>query len=241
MNILGTVLSYIYSNFNPFNYIPQNFNPVDTKFIKGNDVAYGLGYQDKDDGTSEVKLLISPSYQLDTYEWDTGISVPSEFKNQLSLKLIKDTVETGKEDLAETDKIAIISSTDKGLSLNIYEVKLPGAILVELLSTTKLQKNKENNNLANSGNRYSNPQVVTLDNGDVVVIAKNLKDKTLVSWYLKSENGKFEALAGSNGITERKLLQLSNTGNQFVLNGNTLLYSQDPLRNNVKQVADKIW
>lgn len=123
--------------------------------------------------------------------------------------------------------MGIISPTDKGLLINIYEVKLPGDILVKHLSTTKLQMHINNDNSANIGNSYSDPQAITLANGDVVVIAKNLKDKTLVCWYLKSDkNGKFKALAGSDGITERKLLKLSNIGNQFVLNGNTLLYSQ---------------
>lgn len=123
--------------------------------------------------------------------------------------------------------MGIISPTDKGLLINIYEVKLPGDILVKHLSTTKLQMHINNDNSANIGNSYSDPQAITLANGDVVVIAKNLKDKTLVCWYLKSDkNGKFKALAGSGGITERKLLKLNNAGYQFVLNGNTLLSSR---------------
>ncbi|WP_341820681.1 hypothetical protein [Wolbachia endosymbiont (group A) of Myopa testacea] len=63
-------------------------------------------------------------------------------------------------------------------------------------------------------------------NGDVIVIAHNLKDQILVSWYLESNgSGKFKALNGKSGVTERKLFNFNNPG-QLALNGNTMLYAQ---------------
>ena len=76
------------------------------------------------------------------------------------------------------------------------------------------------------GNSYFQPRAVKVGNGDVIVIAHNLKDQTLVSWYLKSsESGKFKVLTGEKGVTERKLFNFDNQG-QLALNGNTMLYSQ---------------
>ena len=76
------------------------------------------------------------------------------------------------------------------------------------------------------GNSYFQPRAAKVDNGDVIVIAHNLKDQTLVSWYLKSsESGKFKVLTGEKGVTERKLFNFDNPG-QLALNGNTMLYSQ---------------
>lgn len=221
MNILGTVLSYIYSNFNPFNYIPQNFNPVDTKFIKGNDVAYGLSFQDNNDGTSEVKLITSLlSKKNKSVTHNTGIRIPNALKGQLSLSLLKNP--------AGIDRVGIVFPENQRLSFNTYEVEhSSNASSINPLDSAKLQWHINNGNPANIGNSYSDPQAITLANGDVVVIAKNLKDETLASWYLKSDKeGKLKALAGEKGVTERKLLKLNNAGNQFVLNGNTLLSSQ---------------
>ncbi|KDB19924.1 hypothetical protein wGmm_1039 [Wolbachia endosymbiont of Glossina morsitans morsitans] len=77
----------------------------------------------------------------------------------------------------------------------------------------KLQKNIDNNSLANVGNSYFQPRAVKVGNGDVIVIAHNLKDQTLVSWYLKSsESGKFKILTGEKGVTERKLFNFDNQG-----------------------------
>ncbi|WP_250296064.1 hypothetical protein [Wolbachia endosymbiont of Oedothorax gibbosus] len=64
------------------------FNPANVGLIEGDGVAYGLSYQDNGNGSSKVKLLISPLYQSKTYECSTNISVANEFKGQLSLTLI---------------------------------------------------------------------------------------------------------------------------------------------------------
>ncbi|MFJ5423192.1 hypothetical protein [Wolbachia endosymbiont of Drosophila barbarae] len=77
------------------------FNPTNVELIEGNGVAYGLSYQDNGNGSSKVKLLISPLYQSKTYECGTNISVANEFKDQLSLTLI--------EDSAEIDKVGVIA------------------------------------------------------------------------------------------------------------------------------------
>ncbi|WP_265026321.1 hypothetical protein [Wolbachia endosymbiont (group A) of Bibio marci] len=205
------------------------FNPANVGLIEGDGIAYGLSYQDNGNGSSKVKLLISPSYQSKTYEWDTGISVANEFKDQLSLTLI--------EDSAEIDKVGVIFPEEgigeegekyvKGLSFNTYGIKQSINVpSVEHLDKRKLQKNINNDNPANEGNSYFQPKAVKVGNGDVIVIAHNLKDQTLVSWYLKSDgSGKFKALAGKNRITERKLLEFGNPG-QLALDGNTMLYSQ---------------
>ncbi|MBS9530319.1 hypothetical protein INQ25_02765 [Wolbachia endosymbiont of Rhagoletis cerasi] len=205
------------------------FNPTNVELIEGNGVAYGLSYQDNGNGSSKVKLLISPLYQSKTYEWGTNISVANEFKDQLSLTLI--------EDLAEIDKVGIIFPEEeigkegeryvKGLSFNTYGIKQSVNIpSVEHLGKTKLQKNINNDSLANVGNSYFQPRAVKVGNGDVIVIAHNLKDQTLVSWYLKSDkSGKFRVLDGKSGVTERKLLKFDNPG-QLVLNENMMLYTQ---------------
>ncbi|BFD47011.1 MAG: hypothetical protein DMENIID0003_00850 [Wolbachia endosymbiont of Sergentomyia squamirostris] len=205
------------------------FNPTNVKLIEGNGVAYGLSYQDNGNGSSKVKLLISPLYQSKTYECGANISVANEFKDQLSLTLI--------EDSAEIDKVGVIFPEEgiseegekcvKGLSFNTYGIKQSvNTPSVEHLDKRKLQKNIDNNSLANVGNSYFQPRAVKVGNGDVIVIAHNLKDQTLVSWYLKSsESGKFKVLTGEKGVTERKLFNFDNQG-QLALNGNTMLYSQ---------------
>ncbi|MDX5518221.1 MAG: hypothetical protein O7177_01275, partial [Wolbachia endosymbiont of Andrena agilissima] len=204
------------------------FNPTNVELIEGNGVAYGLSYQDNGNGSSKVKLLISPLYQSKTYECGTNISVANEFKDQLSLTLI--------EDSAEIDKVGVIFPEEgiseegekcvKGLSFNTYGIKQSvNTPSVEHLDKRKLQKNIDNNSLANVGNSYFQPRAVKVGNGDVIVIAHNLKDQTLVSWYLKSsESGKFKVLTGEKGVTERKLFNFDNQG-QLALNGNTMLYS----------------
>ncbi|MBA8758022.1 hypothetical protein HCR18_02920 [Wolbachia pipientis] len=206
------------------------FNPANVGLIEGDGVAYGLSYQDNGNGSSKVKLLISPLYQSKTYEWGTNISVANEFKDQLSLTLI--------EDLAEIDKVGIIFPEEeiskegekyvKGLSFNTYGIKQSvNTPSVEHLGKTKLQKNINNDNAANAGNSYFQPRAAKIDNGDVIVIAHNLKDQTLVSWYLESNgSGKFKALRGKKGIIERKLLKFNSPG-QLALDGNTILYSQE--------------
>lgn len=149
--------------------------------------------------------------------------MPNEFKNQLSLKLKKGSVEKDKKDLAEIDKIDIVFLVQgtnakwekyiKGLSFNTYKVNL-AAISVERSSTTKLQININDDSHENIGNSYSDPQAVSYE-GRGAVVAKNLADEILVSWYLEpDEKGKFEALPGKNGVTERKLLELSSPDNQ---------------------------
>lgn len=205
------------------------FNPTNVELIEGNGVDYGLSYQDNGNGSSKVKLLISPLYQSKTYECGTNISVANEFKDQLSLTLI--------EDSAEIDKVGVIFPEEgigekgekcvKGLSFNTYGIKQSvNTPSVEHLGKTKLQKNINNDNAANAGNSYFQPRAAKVDNGNVIVIAHNLKDQTLVSWYLKlGKNGKFKALDGNKGATERKLFKFGNPG-QLVLNGNTMLYSQ---------------
>ncbi|MDE5057127.1 hypothetical protein OZD68_06130 [Wolbachia endosymbiont of Drosophila bicornuta] len=205
------------------------FNPTNVELIEGNGVAYGLSYQDNGNGSSKVKLLISPLYQSKTYECGTNISVANEFKDQLSLTLI--------EDSAEIDKVGVIFPEEgiseegekcvKGLSFNTYGIKQSvNTPSVEHLDKRKLQKNIDNNSLANVGNSYFQPRAVKVGNGDVIVIAHNLKDQTLVSWYLKSsESGKFKVLTVEKGVTERKLFNFDNQG-QLALNGNTMLYSQ---------------
>lgn len=77
------------------------FDPANIALIEKNGVAYGLSYQDNVNGTSKVKLLISPLYQSKTYECDIDVNVANEFKGQLSFTLI--------EDSAEIDKVGIIS------------------------------------------------------------------------------------------------------------------------------------
>ncbi|WP_425386217.1 hypothetical protein [Wolbachia endosymbiont (group A) of Barypeithes pellucidus] len=205
------------------------FNPANVGLIEGNGIAYGLSYQDNGNGSSKVKLLISPLYQSKTYEWGTNISVANEFKDQLSLTLI--------EDSAEIDKVGVIFPEEgigeegekyvKGLSFHTYGIKQSINVpSVEHLDKRKLQKNINNGSPANVGNSYSQPRAVKVGNGDVIVIAHNLKDQTLVSWYLKSsESGKFKVLDGKQGFTERKLLKFNSPG-QLALDGNTILYSQ---------------
>jgi len=180
------------------------FNPANTALIERNGVAYGLSYQDNGNETSKVKLLISPLYQSKTYECDTGINVANEFKGQLSLTLI--------ENSAEIDKVGIIFPDEgtnkegknyiKGLTFSTYKIKhSTNAPSVEHSGKTKLQKNANNDNSANIGNSYFQPKAVKVDNGNVIVIANNLKDQTLVSWYLESkEDGKFKALRVANGV-----------------------------------------
>lgn len=202
------------------------FNLANVGLIEGDGVAYGFSYQDNG---SKVKLLISPLYQSKTYECDTDISVANKFKDQLSLTLI--------EDLAEIDKVGVIFPEEgigkegkkyvKGLTFNTYEIKhSTNAPSVEHSGKTKLQKNADHNNLANTGNSYFQPKAVKVGNGDVIVIAHNLKDQILVSWYLESKgDGKFRALPGARGIIERKLFKFDNPG-QLVLDENTILYAQ---------------
>ncbi|MGY5878373.1 hypothetical protein [Wolbachia endosymbiont of Nasonia oneida] len=204
------------------------FNPKNVGLIEGNGVTYGLSYQDNGNGSSRVKLLISLLYQSKTYECDTGVNVANEFKGQLSPALI--------ENSAEVDKVGVIFPTEetnkerkciKGLTFNTYEIKhSTNAPLVEHSGKVKLQKNINNHNDANKGNSYFQPKAVKVGNGNVVVVAHNLKDQALVSWYLQSDtNGKFKALSGANGIIERKLFKFNNPG-QLVLDENTMLYSQ---------------
>ena len=204
------------------------FNPANVGLIEGNGVAYGLSYQDNGNGSSRVKLLISPSYQSKTYECDTGVNVANEFKSQLSLTLI--------EDSAEVDKIGVIFPTEeinkkekciKGLTFNTYEIKPSTNIpLVEYVGKVKLYKNIDINNLANEDNSYFLPKAVKVGNGNVIVIAHNLKDQALVYLYLQSyKDGKFKFLREKNGLIERKLFKFDNPG-QLVLDENTILYSQ---------------
>lgn len=82
-----------------------DFNLANMEFIEQNEIAYGLNYRDNSDGSSEVKLLISPLYQSKTYECCTGVNVTNEFKDQLSLTLI--------ENSAEVDKIGVIFPTEE--------------------------------------------------------------------------------------------------------------------------------
>lgn len=205
------------------------FNPVNVGLIEGNEVAYGLSYQDNGNGSSRVKLLISPLYQSKTYECDTCVNIANEFKGQSSLTLIKDS--------AEVDKVGVIFPTEetneegkkyiKSLMFHTYKIQQSINVpSVKHLSKTKLQKNINNHNDANKGNSYFQPKAVKVGNGNVVVVAHNLKDQALVSWYLQSDtNGKFKALSGANGIIERKLFKFNNPG-QLVLDENTMLYSQ---------------
>ncbi|WP_265030952.1 hypothetical protein [Wolbachia endosymbiont (group B) of Athalia cordata] len=204
------------------------FNPVNVGLIEGNGVTYGLSYQDNGNGSSRVKLLISPLYQSKTYECDTCVNVANEFKGQLSPTLI--------ENSAEIDKVGVIFPTEetnkerkciKGLTFNTYEIKHSTNVpLVEYVGKVKLYKNIDINSLANEGNSYFQPKAVKVGNGNVVVIAHNLKDQALVSWYLQSDtNGKFRALPGAKHTIERKLLKFDNPG-QLVLDENTMLYSQ---------------
>lgn len=196
--------------------------------IEGNGVTYGLSYQDNGNGSSRVKLLISPLYQSKTYECDTGVNVANEFKGQLFPALI--------ENSAEVDKIGIIFPTEeinkkekciKGLTFNTYEIKHSTNVpLVEYVGKVKLYKNINKDNDANEDNSYFQPKAVKVGNGNVIVIAHNLKDQALVSWYLQSDtNGKFKILREKNGLTERKLFKFDNPG-QLVLDENTMLYSQ---------------
>ncbi|WP_264375780.1 hypothetical protein [Wolbachia endosymbiont (group B) of Sphaerophoria taeniata] len=204
------------------------FNPVNVGLIEGNGVTYGLSYQDNGNGSSRVKLLISPLYQSKTYECDTCVNVANEFKGQLSPTLI--------ENSAEVDKVGIIFPTEeinkkekciKGLTFNTYEIKHSTNIpLVEYVGKVKLYKNIDIHNLANEDNSYFQPKAVKVGKGNVIVIAHNLKDQILVSWYLESKgDGKFRALPGKSGITERKLFKFDNPG-QLVLDENTMLYAQ---------------
>ncbi|WP_353274396.1 hypothetical protein [Wolbachia endosymbiont (group B) of Hofmannophila pseudospretella] len=204
------------------------FNPKNVGLIEGNGVTYGLSYQDNGNGSSRVKLLISPSYQSKTYECDTGVNVANEFKSQLSPTLI--------ENSAEVDKVGVIFPTEeinkkekciKGLTFNTYEIKHSTNVpLVEYVGKVKLYKNIDINNLANEDNSYFLPKAVKVGNGNVVVIAHNLKDQALVSWYLESKgDGKFRPLPGAKHIIERKLFKFDNPG-QLVLDENTMLYTQ---------------
>ncbi|MFT4327676.1 MAG: hypothetical protein AB3P07_03570 [Wolbachia pipientis] len=204
------------------------FNPKNVGLIEGNGVTYGLSYQDNGNGSSKVKLLISSLYQSKTYEYGTNISVANEFKDQLSLTLIEDSV--------EVDKIGVIFPTEeinkegkciKGLTFNTYEIKHSTNVpLVEYVGKVKLYKNIDRDSLANEENSYFQPKAVKAGNGNVIVIAHNLKDQALVSWYLESKgDGKFRALPGEKGIIERKLFKFDNPG-QLVLDENTMLYAQ---------------
>ncbi|WP_341810956.1 hypothetical protein [Wolbachia endosymbiont (group B) of Chesias legatella] len=204
------------------------FNPVNVGLIEGNGVTYGLSYQDNGNGSSRVKLLISPLYQSKTYECDTCVNVANEFKGQLSPTLI--------ENSAEIDKVGVIFPTEeinkkekciKGLTFNTYEIKHSTNVpLVEYVGKVKLYKNIDIKNLANEDNSYFLPKAVKVGNGNVIVIAHNLKDQTLVSWYLQSDtDGKFKVLREKNGLIERKLFKFDNPG-QLVLDENTMLYSQ---------------
>ncbi|WP_353272299.1 hypothetical protein [Wolbachia endosymbiont (group A) of Urophora cardui] len=226
MSILGRLLG-INSN-TPEVKEAVGFNPANVGLIEGDGVAYGLSYQDNGNGSSKVKLLISPLYQSKTYEWGTNVSVVNEFKGQLSLTLI--------EDSAETDKVGVIFPTEeinkkekciKGLTFNTYEIKHSINVpLVEYVGKVKLYKNINRDSLANEDNSYFQPKAVKVGNGNVLVIAHNLKDQTLVSWYLQSDtNGKFKVLREKNGLIERKLFKFDNPG-QLVLDENTILYSQ---------------
>ncbi|WP_353286088.1 hypothetical protein [Wolbachia endosymbiont (group A) of Philanthus triangulum] len=226
MSILGRLLG-INSN-TPEVKEAVGFNPANVGLIEGDGVAYGLSYQDNGNGSSKVKLLISPLYQSKTYEWGTNVSVVNEFKDQLSLTLI--------EDSAETDKVGVIFPTEeinkkekciKGLTFNTYEIKHSINVpLVEYVGKVKLYKNINRDSLANEDNSYFQPKAVKVGNGNVIVIAHNLKDQTLVSWYLQSDtNGKFKVLREKNGLIERKLFKFDNPG-QLVLDENTILYSQ---------------
>ncbi|MCA7010125.1 hypothetical protein [Wolbachia endosymbiont of Tribolium confusum] len=175
-----------------------DFNLANMEFIEQNEIAYGLNYRDNSDGSSEVKLLISPLYQSKTYECCTGVNVTNEFKDQLSLTLI--------ENSAEVDKIGVIFPTEeineegkkyiKSLIFNTYKIQhSTNAPSVEHSGKVKLQKNINNHNDANKGNSYFQPKAVKVGNGNVIVIAHNLKDQTLVSWYLQSDtDGKFKVL-----------------------------------------------
>ncbi|WP_353277349.1 hypothetical protein [Wolbachia endosymbiont (group B) of Villa cingulata] len=204
------------------------FNPKNVGLIEGNGVTYGLSYQDNGNGSSRVKLLISSLYQSKTYECDTGVNVANEFKGQLSPTLI--------ENSAEVDKVGVIFPTEetnkerkciKGLTFNTYEIKhSTNAPLVKHIGKVKLQKNIDINSLANEGNNYFQPKAVKVSTGNVIVIAHNLKDQALVSWYLQSDtNGKFRALPGAKHTIERKLFKFNNPG-QLVLDENTMLYTQ---------------
>ncbi len=205
------------------------FNPKNIGLIEGNGVTYGLSYQDNGNGSSRVKLLISPLYQSKTYECDTGVNVANEFKGQLSPALI--------EDSAEVDKVGVIFPEEetneegkkyiKSLMFNTYKIQhSTNAPSVEHSGKVKLQKNINNHNDANKGNSYFQPKAVKVGNGNVVVIAHNLKDQALVSWYLQSyTNEKFNVLRETNGIIERKLFKFDNPG-QLVLDENTMLYGQ---------------
>lgn len=204
------------------------FNPANVGLIEGNGVAYGLSYQDNGNGSSRVKLLISPLYQSKTYECGTNISIANEFKGQLSPTLIEDSAEVAKIGVIfPTEEINKKEKCIKGLTFNTYEIKHSTNVpLVEYVGKVKLYKNIDINSLANEGNSYFQPKAVKVGNGNVIVIAHNLKDKALVSWYLQSDtNGKFKALSGANGIIERKLFKFDNPG-QLALDENTMLYSQ---------------
>ncbi|WP_410543663.1 hypothetical protein [Wolbachia endosymbiont of Armadillidium arcangelii] len=174
-----------------------DFSITNIAFIEKNEIAYGLSYQDNGNGSSRVKLLISPLYQSKTYECDTCVNVANEFKGQLSPTLI--------EDSAEVDKVGVIFPTEeinkeekciKGLTFNTYEIKHSINVpLVEYVGKVKLYKNINRDSLANEDNSYFQPKAVKVGNGNVIVIAHNLKDQTLVSWYLQSDtNGKFKVL-----------------------------------------------
>uniref|UniRef100_A0A3B0JCC3 Uncharacterized protein n=1 Tax=Wolbachia endosymbiont of Aleurodicus dispersus TaxID=1288877 RepID=A0A3B0JCC3_9RICK len=205
------------------------FNPKNVGLIEGNGVTYGLSYQDNGNGSSRVKLLISPLYQSKTYECDTYVNIANEFKGQSSLTLIKDS--------AEVDKVGVIFPTEetneegkkyiKSLMFHTYKIQQSINVpSVKHLSKTKLQKNINNLNDANIGNSYFQPKAVKVGNGNVIVIAHNLKDQILVSWYLESKGDrKFIALPGANGIIERKLFKFDNPG-QLALDENTMLYAQ---------------
>ncbi|MEY2393067.1 hypothetical protein [Wolbachia endosymbiont of Tettigetta isshikii] len=119
------------------------FNQANIALIERNGVAYRLRNQDNGNGTSKVKLLISPLYQSKTYECDIDVNVANEFKGQLSLTLI--------ENSSEIDKVGIISPEEginkegkkhiKGLTFSTYKIKhSTNAPSVEYSGKTKLQK-----------------------------------------------------------------------------------------------------
>ncbi|MBD0391608.1 hypothetical protein IC220_03975, partial [Wolbachia endosymbiont of Pentalonia nigronervosa] len=213
---------------------------VASTFIHGDNVIYGLSYENNGNGSNKVKLLIKPLYPAETYEYDMGFSISDEFKDQVSLTLLKHS--------PETDKITIVLPEEatnkqgkkyiKGLSVNTYEINLSSiSPVVTPLGTTKLQKNINSENLANEGNSYFQPKVTLVEGdakGGIVVTANNLKEQAAVAWYLKpNKKGEFEALVGTRGTIERNLFKLNYPNSEFALNGNTLLHSQTS-----KQIVD---
>ncbi|APR97770.1 hypothetical protein [Wolbachia endosymbiont of Folsomia candida] len=195
------------------------FNPSNLKLVQRGDVAYALSDKDNGDGdgTSEVQLIGSPSQLSELMTYNTGRSIQNGLKGQVSITLMKNS--------GETDEIGIVFPTDKGLSLSVCEAKY--SINTSSFKCSGLARLQENiNNDVSSIGSYSDLQATTLDNGDKFVIAR--KGRDLVSWYIEpGEKGKLEALAGTNGIIERKLLKLGNSGSKFVLYENTLFYLEE--------------